>query len=84
MNVALKRMTVEEFLEWAETQSEGNFELVDGQIVTMVQERALHNLAKIAVWQSLRDAPRDRGEGPLHGLHRWYDGADRHAHRSWS
>jgi Uma2 family endonuclease len=56
MNVALKRMTVEEFLQWAETQSEGNFELVDGQVVRMVQERALHNLAKMAVWQALRDA----------------------------
>lgn len=56
MNVALKRMTVAEFLEWAETQADGNFELVDGQIVRMVQERALHNLAKMAVWRALQDA----------------------------
>jgi Uma2 family endonuclease len=57
MNLALKRkMTVAEFLEWAEAQPEGDFELVDGQIVAMVQERALHNLAKMAVARALQDA----------------------------
>lgn len=56
MNLALKRMTVAEFLEWAESQPEGDFELVDGQVVAMVQERALHNLAKMAVARALQDA----------------------------
>jgi Uma2 family endonuclease len=57
MNLALKRkMTVAEFLEWAEAQPEGDFELVDGQIVAIVQERALHNLAKMAVARALQDA----------------------------
>ena len=56
MNLALKqRMTVPEFLEWAEGQ-DGDFELVDGQVVAMVGERALHNLAKMAVARALQDA----------------------------
>ena len=56
MNLALKqRMTVAEFLEWAEGQ-DGDFELVDGQAVAMVRERALHNLAKMAVARALQDA----------------------------
>jgi Uma2 family endonuclease len=56
MNLALKqRMTVAQFLEWADGR-EGDFELVDGQIVAMVRERALHNLAKMAVVRSLQDA----------------------------
>jgi Uma2 family endonuclease len=49
-------MTVEEFLNWAASQPDGGFELVDGQIVAMVQERALHNLAKLAVARALQDA----------------------------
>jgi Uma2 family endonuclease len=58
MNVALKqRMTVAEFLKWAEAQ-EGDFELVDGQIVAMARERALHNFAKMAVFNALQDAIR--------------------------
>ena len=55
MNVALKKMTVAEFLDWAEAQPEGRFELVDGQVVAMVQERALHNLAKMEVTRALQD-----------------------------
>lgn len=59
MNVAVKhRMTVAEFLNWAEDQAEGDYELVDGQIVAMVQERALHNLAKMEVARALQDAVR--------------------------
>ncbi len=38
------------------SQPDGDFELVDGQVVAMVQERALHNLAKIAVARALQDA----------------------------
>lgn len=57
MNLALKkRMTVAEFLDWAERQPEGDFELVDGVIVAMARERALHNLAKAAVFRALQDA----------------------------
>lgn len=54
-------MTVSEFLDWAETQPEGDFELVDGRIVAMVQERALHNLAKMEVARALQDAVRSAG-----------------------
>lgn len=57
MTLALKqRMTVPEFLEWAKRQPDGDFELVDGMIVAMVRERALHNLAKMAVARALQDA----------------------------
>jgi Uma2 family endonuclease len=57
MTLALKqRMTVAEFLEWAERQPEGDFELVDGVVVAMARERALHNLAKMAAFRALQDA----------------------------
>lgn len=57
MTLALKqRMTVVEFLDWAERQPEGDFELVDGVIVAMARERALHNLAKLAAYRALQDA----------------------------
>ena len=42
MNAITKqRMTVAEFLVWAEAQSEGRYELVDGEIVKMAPERSL-------------------------------------------
>ena len=57
MNVAAeRRMTVLEFLNWAEAQPEGRYELVDGRIIAMAPERALHNLAKMSVWLALRRA----------------------------
>lgn len=45
----LKRMTVDEFLVWAETQPEQRFELVHGQPVAMSPERARHANAKHSV-----------------------------------
>ncbi len=38
----LKRMTVDEFLVWADTQPGRRFELVHGQPVAMSPERARH------------------------------------------
>jgi Uma2 family endonuclease len=49
-------MTVSEFLVWGEAQSEGRYELVDGQIIAMAPERALHNLAKMSAWVALSEA----------------------------
>jgi Uma2 family endonuclease len=43
MNVpAVKRMTVPEFLAWAESQDQGRYELVRGEIVAMAPERLEH------------------------------------------
>jgi Uma2 family endonuclease len=43
---AIKRMTVPQFLAWAETQEKGRYELVRGEIVAMAPERAEHVRAK--------------------------------------
>jgi Uma2 family endonuclease len=62
MTAALqRRMTAEEFLKWADNQTEGRFELVDGQIVAMAPERLAHTRTKSAVWLALRTAIRELG-----------------------
>jgi len=50
------RMRVPEFLAWADAQSRGRYELLDGEIVAMSPERALHNLVKLEVAVALREA----------------------------
>jgi Uma2 family endonuclease len=55
-NLALKRMTVPEFLAWAETQESGRFELVRGQIVAMAPERWEHVEAKQRAFRALEAA----------------------------
>ncbi len=49
------RMTVDEFLVWAENQS-GHYELVDGRIWAMSPERVGHADTKFAVQIALRQA----------------------------
>jgi Uma2 family endonuclease len=49
-------MTVEEFVDWALTQPEGRYELVDGEVVAMAPERIAHARLKAEVWLALRDA----------------------------
>lgn len=61
----LKRMTVDEFLVWAETQPGRRFELVHGQAVAMSPERARHANAKHAVARELERAI-ERGKLPCH------------------
>jgi Uma2 family endonuclease len=62
MNVPIaKRMTVPEFLVWAETQEKGRYELVRGEIVAMAPERAEHVRAKLAAANSLGAAIRRAG-----------------------
>lgn len=58
MNVPVPKvkMTVPEFLAWAESQSEGRFELVDGTVVAMAPERVRHSIVKFAVARALDDA----------------------------
>ena len=60
MSTALKRMTVDEFLLWAEGQ-EGRWELHDGVPVMMSPERALHAETKAEAYVALRDAIRLAG-----------------------
>lgn len=54
-------MTVPEFLEWALAQPKGRYELVDGQVIAMAPERALHIVVKVAVVRALQDAVAEAG-----------------------
>jgi Uma2 family endonuclease len=49
------RMTVDEFLTWAETQ-DGRWELFDGVPVAMAPERAIHGRVKLRVANALERA----------------------------
>jgi Uma2 family endonuclease len=51
-----RRMNVAEFLDWAMAQPRGRYELVQGEVVPMAPERALHNRVKGAVYRALEDA----------------------------
>jgi Uma2 family endonuclease len=53
---AIKRMTVPQFLAWAETQEKGRYELVRGQIIAMAPERTEHVRAKQRAFSSLEAA----------------------------
>jgi Uma2 family endonuclease len=55
MSTALKQMTVDEFLLWAEAQ-EGRWELHDGAPVLMAPERVAHNRSKLRAATALQDA----------------------------
>ncbi len=61
MNVALKRMTVRDYLAWAEQQPSGRTELVEGQVVAMNAQRIEHVEAKFEVLKALKDAVRGKG-----------------------
>jgi Uma2 family endonuclease len=60
---AIKRMTVPEFLAWAETQENGRYELVRGQIVAMSPERWEHVQAKQRAFRALETAVERAGVG---------------------
>ena len=64
------RMTVEEFLAWAEGRS-GRWELLQGEAVAQAAERAAHWTVKLATQVALLDAIRARG----HDCHVAPDGA---------
>jgi Uma2 family endonuclease len=57
--LATHRMTVPEFLAWAEEQPRGRFELWNGQPVEMSPERARHAKTKFAVATALAAAIRN-------------------------
>jgi len=50
------RMTVDEFLRWAQTQESGRYELIDGQVVMMSPETIRHVHVKGEAWLALRNA----------------------------
>lgn len=57
MTLAARRMTADEFLDWAMAQPEGaRYELVAGEVVAMAPERAVHGRAKVAAFDALRAA----------------------------
>ena len=60
MSTALRRMTVGEFLLWAEGR-EGRWELHDGVPVAMAPERSIHAETKAEAYLALRDAIRFKG-----------------------
>jgi Uma2 family endonuclease len=60
MSTALKLMTVEEFLPWAEGK-EGRWELHDGVPVLMAPERSLHAETKFDAAIAIREAIRGAG-----------------------
>jgi Uma2 family endonuclease len=66
-----KRMTVPEFLAWAETQENGRYELFRGQIVAMAPERWEHVEAKQRAFRALETAIARAGivcHALVHGL----------------
>lgn len=56
-----ERMTVEQYLEWAERQPEGRYELVDGVPHKMSPEANRHLLVKGATFECFRQAVRAAG-----------------------
>jgi len=54
-------MSREEYRRWAEAQSSGRFERVDGMVVAMAPERLSHADRKALVWLSLRQAVASAG-----------------------
>jgi Uma2 family endonuclease len=57
MSTALKQLTSDEFLSWAQTM-DGRWELFDGVPVMMSPERVLHGATKGEVYAALRTAVR--------------------------
>jgi Uma2 family endonuclease len=55
-SLAVKRMSVAEFLVWAGAQDKGRFELIDGQPIAMAPERAEHVEAKLNAADALTAA----------------------------
>ena len=51
----------EEYRTWAEQQTSGRFERVNGVVVAMAPERAGHNRRKALIWQVLRRAVQAAG-----------------------
>ena len=46
----------EDYFRWAESQPKGRFERIEGVVVAMAPERAIHAKCKASVWLALRQA----------------------------
>ena len=55
------RLSIEQYLAWAETAPPGRHELVDGRVVAMSPERVRHNRAKGAIFRALSEAVEKAG-----------------------
>ena len=55
------RMTRAEYRAWAQQQTTGRYERVNGVVVAMAPERAGHNIRKAVTWQTLRRAVQAAG-----------------------
>jgi Uma2 family endonuclease len=55
-SLAVKRMSVAEFLVWAQDQDKGRFELIDGQPIAMAPERTERVAAKMRATNALAAA----------------------------
>jgi Uma2 family endonuclease len=55
------RMTVDEYLRWSESQGEGRYELVGGEVIMMSPETVRHVAIKNEAWLALRTAIVDAG-----------------------
>jgi Uma2 family endonuclease len=55
------RMTRESYRAWAEKQPSHRFERIEGVVVAMAPERAVHNLRKASARDALRAAVRNAG-----------------------
>lgn len=54
---AAGRMTIEEFLDWADArEDEGRYELDNGLVIAMAPERVAHSRAKFAAARAMSDA----------------------------
>lgn len=56
-----QKMTSRAFLDWAQAQPKGKYELIAGEIVAMAPERARHVIAKLNVARAFQDAIREAG-----------------------
>jgi Uma2 family endonuclease len=77
-SLAVKRMSVAEFLVWADAQDKGRFELIDGHPVAMAPERAAHVAAKLRAANTLAAAVQRAGvrcEAFVEGLSVVVDGS---------
>ena len=68
MNAILPvRLTIEEFLRWSEQQDRGRYELLEGRVIDMKAETALHARTRIRLCNAL-DAAIERTALPAYAM----------------
>ncbi|MEM9733488.1 MAG: Uma2 family endonuclease [Pseudomonadota bacterium] len=61
VDIPTERMSIEQFIAWAEQADPGRCELVDGRVVKLSPERARHWSVKQCIWLAFREAIRSQG-----------------------